>query len=247
MKLTVLTNVFNEEYLLSFWLEHHRKIFDHGIVIDYRSTDSSMDIVRRICPTWEIRTTRNSHFDAVDIDREFMDIEQTISGHKIVLNTTEFLLSAADIRTLIKDEPNTAYSFQCLTACAEKDNFNPQTLSDLITGIERVEPHRRMQRSLHSYPSGNYSPGRHTLMHPLTAKVPVYVMWFGFYPWNNRMLTRKLQIKQNIPQRDIDVGYGFHHFWGIEEQMKQRALYASESWELSALSGLIDSLKKAAE
>ena len=28
MRTTLLTNVFNEEYLLPFWLEHHKKIFD---------------------------------------------------------------------------------------------------------------------------------------------------------------------------------------------------------------------------
>jgi hypothetical protein len=33
--ITVISHIFNEEYLLPFWLEHHRTIFDHGIIIDY--------------------------------------------------------------------------------------------------------------------------------------------------------------------------------------------------------------------
>ena len=42
---TIITNIFNEEYLLPFWLDYHRRIFDHGIVIDYDSTDRSIEIV----------------------------------------------------------------------------------------------------------------------------------------------------------------------------------------------------------
>ena len=244
---TVLTNVFNEEYLLPFWLEHHRKIFDHGIVIDYRSTDSSMDIVRKMCPTWEIRTTRNSHFDAHDIDTEFMDIEQGLDGYKMVLNTTEFLIAPGDIRSLVMDDMNKAYAIQCLTACSARDNIYPATLSDFFNGIERVETKRRSIRLLHSYPDGQYSVGRHVPHLQLATSIPAYVVWFGFYPWNNLLLARKLQIKNNIPERDRQAGFGYHHFWGIEEQSNQRNLYASESVALTDVPALPDCIKRATE
>jgi len=45
IKTTLLTNVFNEEYLLPFFLHHHKKMFDEIIVIDYNSTDKSIGIV----------------------------------------------------------------------------------------------------------------------------------------------------------------------------------------------------------
>jgi hypothetical protein len=247
MKLTVLTNVFNEEYLLPFWLEHHRKIFDHGIVIDYRSTDSSMDIVRKMCPTWEIRTTRNSHFDAQDIDTEFMDIEQGLDGYKMVLNTTEFLITKDDIRSMIADGDNNAYAIQCLVACSAKDDIYPATPAEFFEGIERVETKRRCTRLLHSYPRGNYSIGRHTVTLPITASIESFVIWFGFYPWNTRLLARKLQIKNNIPERDRQYGFGFHHFWGVEEQLAQRNLYASESVTLAEVPALVDCIKRAME
>jgi hypothetical protein len=38
MKTTILTNIFNEEYLLPFWLNHHKNMFDKIISIDYHST-----------------------------------------------------------------------------------------------------------------------------------------------------------------------------------------------------------------
>ena len=46
MKLTVISGIYNEEYLLPFWLEHHRKIFDHGVIVDWHSTDRSLEIIR---------------------------------------------------------------------------------------------------------------------------------------------------------------------------------------------------------
>lgn len=246
MKFTVLTNVFNEEYLLPFWLEHHRKIFDHGIVIDYRSTDSSMEIVRNMCPTWEIRTTRNSHFDAQDIDTEFMDIEQGLEGYKMVLNTTEFLITKDDIRSLVMDDVNKAYAIQCLTACSAKDDIYPSTLPDFLSGVERVETKRRCMRLLHSHPHGAYSIGRHVPRLPITDTILAYVVWFGFYPWNHLLLARKLQIKSNIPERDRQAGLGFHHFWGIEQQLEQRNLYASESVAITDVPALSECIKGAA-
>ena len=54
MRKTVVTHFFNEEYLLPWWLEHHKKYFDHGVMIDYNSTDSSVEIIKKICPTWTI-------------------------------------------------------------------------------------------------------------------------------------------------------------------------------------------------
>ncbi len=87
-KTTLLTNIYNEEYLLPFWLNHHKDMFDEIIVVDYNSTDKSIEICKNICPNCKIIKTRNSHFDAVQIDLEFMDIENDIEGIKIVLNTT---------------------------------------------------------------------------------------------------------------------------------------------------------------
>jgi hypothetical protein len=242
-KLTVLTNVYNEEYLLPFWLEHHKRIFDHGIVVDYRSTDSSMEIVRRICPTWEIRTTKNSHFDARDIDTEFMEIESTIPGFKIVLNTTEFLVSAQDVRTFLPEASEQAYALQCLTAISSQVGTYPADVRELLSQIERVEPTRRRTRTLHSHVHGNYPMGRHDCAHPITRQLPVYVMWFGFHPWNEKLLQRKLQIKHNIPERDKRSGAGFHHFWGMQEQDEQRALYTRESVPLETIPTLEIALK----
>jgi hypothetical protein len=62
--LTIISHFYNEEYLLPWWLEHHKKIAPFGVMIDYHSTDRSVEIIKSICPHWEIRTTRNESFDA---------------------------------------------------------------------------------------------------------------------------------------------------------------------------------------
>ena len=93
MKKTLISHFYNEAYLLPWWLKHHKEYFDHGIMIDYHSTDNSRKIIERICPTWEIITTRNERFEAVSVDAEVMDIESSVESWKITLNTTEFLVS----------------------------------------------------------------------------------------------------------------------------------------------------------
>ena len=89
---TVLCHFYNEEYLLPFWLKHHCSIFTHGIMIDYHSTDKSVEIIKELCPTWEIRKTKNEMFDAHLVDKEVMEIEDTLIGFKIALNVTEFII-----------------------------------------------------------------------------------------------------------------------------------------------------------
>ena len=89
MKKTLLCHFYNEEYMLPWFLNHHKQIFDHGVMIDYHSTDRSVEIIRELCPTWDIVTSRNPNFQADTIDTEVNDIEAGIEGWKICLNVTE--------------------------------------------------------------------------------------------------------------------------------------------------------------
>ena len=89
---TIISHFYNEEYLLPWWLEHHKKYFNHGIMINYASTDNSVSIIRQICPDWTVINSRNQFFDAKLIDDEVSDVESTVNGWKTCLNTTEFLV-----------------------------------------------------------------------------------------------------------------------------------------------------------
>ena len=88
---TVFAPFRNEEYLLPFWLRHHRDIFDHGVLIDHHSTDRSCEIIRELVPNWEVVPTEQEDFDVVDTDFEIMLHERRFEGWKICLNVTEFL------------------------------------------------------------------------------------------------------------------------------------------------------------
>ena len=241
--LTILTNVYNEEYLLPFWLNHHKNICDHGIVVDYHSTDSSMEIVRRICPTWTIITTRNSQFDAFEIDREFMDLEKNIDGYKIVLNTTEFLMCPSNLKDLLPKSSNRYIRIQCLVPFSSNDNFYPLNLTELLCNIDRAEPNKRFHRFLHSYDNGHYSIGRHYATLPITDEISAYILWFGFYPWNPDIIERKLQIKNNIPDSDKRRGFGAQHLWSVKEMNSMREIYKRDSIKIDNYPALDKYLK----
>jgi len=214
-KMTVLTNVFNEEYLLPFWLEHHKKIFDHGIIVDYRSTDRSMEICRAICPTWTIITSKNEKFGAFDIDREFVELENEIEGIKIVLNTTEFLCSVTPIKSIFQQIPSPiSLSANQISAYSLRADFYPNSLQELFSSLLHPDvmfAYSRGARHIHNHKNGNYTVGRHLTHHPMHMVNDIFIFWFGRYPFNPSMEKRILQIKQNIPESDIRAEMSIHH------------------------------------
>jgi hypothetical protein len=249
VKLTVLTNVYNEEYLLPFWLEHHRKIFDHGIIFDWQCTDRSMDIVREMCPTWEIRKAADSHpdkkldkFDAFDNDILLMVAEMKIDGYKIVLNTTEFLMSPEPIRTYLSENPNSYYPLHSMTALSSKEIQEPTTLRELFDGIERVEKDIRGFRMIHSWDHGHYSLGRHERTLPETDWIPATVLWLAEYPWNSKVLKRGLQMMEKIPDSDYEKGISFHHRFTAEQRTENRLKHFETSVPIAEVPHLAKAL-----
>jgi len=215
-KTTLLTNVFNEEYLLPFWLNHHKNMFDEIIVIDYNSTDKSIEICKSICPGCKIIKTRNQYFDAEEIDKEFMDIETGIEGIKIVLNTTEFLFCEKSIKDIFVDDTNPiSYAINALTPYSMTTyniNNNYELFSNLLQN-DIVYHSDRGPRQIHNFPNGRYTIGRHSTKNISIPTSKAHIIWTGYYPMNDKLLKRKLQIQQNIPQRDKDRGYGIQHLW----------------------------------
>lgn len=217
-----MTHVYNEEYLLPFWLNHHKDMFDEIIVIDYRSTDKSVEICKQICPTCKVITTRNRYFEAIETDKEVMYIEKDTEGIKIVLNTTEFLFSSVPIRGLFTADNPICYDIKVTTPYSNKQyefNNNYELFSGLLN--EDVVYHKnRLSRFLHNFPTGNYSVGRHSTHNPTTKNNNIQVVWFGYYPFNENTLIRKLQIQNNIPQSDKEKGLGIHYFKGRDSLIK---------------------------
>ena len=216
-RVTLMSNFYNEEYLLPFWCEYHKSMFDDAILINYGSTDKSVEIINRICPDWKIVNTRNKDFDAHEIDREIMDIESDVSGYKFFLNTTEFFLVGPDYRNYLKPLDNEYLEFPSLTALSKRKCHYPASVKDLLGDIEFLHDKIRSPRYMLSHKNGNYTPGRHTKRFDLTNLLPGYVIWMGYYPWNDRLLLRKLQIKNKMSERDKKEGFGHQHLMDYEE------------------------------
>jgi hypothetical protein len=70
----------NEEYLLPWWCEHHKNKFDGATLINYHSTDRSVEIIKDICPKWKIVDTENSHFVFKPTDQEIMYYEAKVKN-----------------------------------------------------------------------------------------------------------------------------------------------------------------------
>jgi hypothetical protein len=231
-KRVIISHFFNEAYLLPWWLCHHREIFDHGVLIDYGSTDASVEICRELVPHWEIVPSENEFFSAILCDFEVMKHEQRFAKDwKIALNTTEFLIprdlekmqrlmaqhDLTGVRLpgaiMIDTEPNIAPDpgkplVAQKTSGVWEDSFDFKSAN--IPGL--TFPTR--SRVYHRYAIGAYTPGRHSSQLPRQANGSrdlAAIWWYGFSPWSNDFKARKLQISGKRDAFDIKNGFGAQH------------------------------------
>ncbi|WP_165452482.1 glycosyltransferase family 2 protein [Paenibacillus thalictri] len=206
--------------MLKWWLKHHYQLFDHGVMIDYGSTDTSNKLIRQMAPNWEIRKSRNKVFDIRGCDAEIMDFEREFNCWKMVLNTTEFLCvqnKAAFLSRLNKH----GHSMYRTTGISMIDPLRPiykdpspsiPLVKQRHHGIVQLESFFR-DRFIHKCSNGAYGPGRHTSRNPDQAYLSgAYTLHFRFSPWNKEMIRRKLFIQTRIPQSDKEKGWGKQHF-----------------------------------
>ena len=222
MLTTLISHIYNEEYLLPFWLEHHKNLFDDIVIIDYNSTDNSVEICKRIIPRCKIIQSVNKNFEAVNVDKEVMDIEKTIEGIKVVLNTTEFLFLAKPLKEIITIN-NYCIALNAIEVFC-KNNIYVDDYKDFINKLLSLEVKYNISevrighRFIHSYDNGEYSTGRHGTYNNIDIinDKNMYIIWCGYYPYNEKLIDRKLQIKNCIPESDRLKGYGSQHFYNEE-------------------------------
>lgn len=225
MKKTLISHFYNEEYMLPWFLNHHKQIFDHGVMIDYHSTDRSVEIIREICPTWDIVTSRNNDFQADNIDVEVMEIEKHIDGWKIALNVTEQMIgdySILDDRTgqwllptvfMVDTDRDTSVT-------QDRPLYEQKHWGFSFKDSQRDFLERR-SRSIHNvpvyYPPHNtqecMGPGRHYHTYNTDQLV---IFYYGWCPFDEGGIARKLQIQTQIPLIDRQRGWGFHHITNKE-------------------------------
>lgn len=224
MKITVISHFRNEEALLPFWLRHHRNLFDHGIMIDYYSTDRSVEIIRELVPSWEIRNTVNRKFATLDIDGEVTEVEKTVKEWKMVLNVPEFVFHD-NLHTYIteyqKSNPGeegiiTKGIIMQDTEALLHTPLPPDTIplwDQRHFGFSeeiKPQPHER-KRLLHKAHYGRYDPGRHTNGICKTHYAPfLYLLWYGWCPLRLKIERNKSTIPM-LYAPDQVAGWSTHH------------------------------------
>lgn len=231
MKKTLISHFYNEEYLLPFWLNHHKKIFQEGILVDYGSTDNSRNIIKEICPHWHIVDSNQQYFDALLNDYLISIVEKSVSGWRIVLNTTEFLVGKFDLLNDIHT-PHELF-IPSLVMVDSLDNEYKNVEKDLIKertfGISPFDSLenfkiRRARRfsNFFSYPPT----GRHYENYDTKDFL---ILWYGFSPFNEDVIKRKLQIQNKMPESDKKLGRGAQHLTDREGLIKAFKNYQSNS------------------
>jgi len=214
---TVISHFYNEEYLLPFWLKHHKKYFDHGILINYHSTDKSVEIIKEICPDWEIINTEYEEFSAYGINEEVKNIEKKINGWKIALCVTEFLVG--DFSVLKDNSTPSEHYMHCLYFVDDRLEFYPPKEKPIYEYLNFAVHYKdwnvRNMRCLHNH-TMEYPSGRHFGNKPQSDKF--IILYFNLAPFNQYMINRKLQIQNKIPRNDKIGMQGWEHYRSYTEE-----------------------------
>jgi len=218
MRKTLLCHFFNEQRLLPYWLDHHTKIFDQILLINYHSTDHSAEYFLRAQNNFlsgrskckvDMVVSRNADFGAINVDLEVQDYEDRIEGWKMTLNVTEFLYGDF---TKLDD-----YQVQHIVPSfmlVDKDYVTPYRYEETKPtdfGIPYWVWDERAGRSLHNYRVNYPKPGRHYFVTPETYSKDFLIFHHGWYPMDDLTLNRKLQIQTRIPEYDVNNRLGWHH------------------------------------
>lgn len=213
MKKTVTLHFYNEEFLLPWWLKHHSKIFDHGILINHHSTDRSIEICKEICPTWEIVDTKNSDFSVEALDTELTEIESRIDGWRCSLSVSEFIVGNYGH---LDETPGK----QLIVPTVTFMDFNPSGQLNINLDLWKQigtavlpdkHPTFRRPRSIHNKPVEYPKWGRHWDPSLINVK-DLFIFHFGNCISSPEMLARRLQIQDRIPTKDKERGWGHNHY-----------------------------------
>lgn len=208
---TLISSFYNESYLLPWWCEWHKDMFDHAVLFDYFSTDNSVKIIKRICPNWEVRKTVNKDWEFKDNDNEYMRAEREFDGYKIVLTTTEFLFGehprlpdkksyfGIPLKRVIDLDPDNKPSYDYPLLFQKHDTYK--------------EPRDKYKRRfLHNHADGKYDVGRHSTNNEY-VDIPMLIYKYVFAPWTDEFIQRKIDMKTHMSPKDIERGRGSHHTW----------------------------------
>ncbi|SDO35450.1 hypothetical protein SAMN05216360_12053 [Methylobacterium phyllostachyos] len=220
-------------------------------MIDYRSTDRSCDIIRDLCPQWEIRETRNKYFDSQIIDDEVVFYERMIAGWRMALNVTEFLVG--NFGQLNQFSGPTQHFIGNIVFVHPETDIYPSPdlplydqvqfgyIEDNPNAIRILDTGARASRSIHNFDLVYPMAGRHWPQTPTLNDLVIF--YYGYTYRNEAIISRKLQIKQNISPEEAQKVGGNHP----NTVTRDRFLSNIETYHLPRcrdLSGVVENLTR---
>ncbi len=230
-------------------------MFDNATIIDYGSTDGTIDLISKLAPAkWNVLRRNSSDFDAEECDRDVKEVEEGLSGWKIALNATEFLVFPAmrDVMNNLGARSKSAVRISGYVMADPSDlHFDALDTGETLWskyhfGVPEHELHshyppsetsRPVGRLMHSKSSGQYLTGRHAWQSD-DGELPrsvASILWYGFSPWTKKLVDRKIQIRQRVPIKNLKAGIGTHNHDRLELFDEARRRYLSISYDLNSL------------
>lgn len=243
MRQVLISHFFNEEFLLPYFLRHHVPMFDHGVMINHCSTDSSVDIIKALAPGWEIVDTTLENFDAELNDREVESHEARFPDDwKVVLNVTEFIIHP-DLRWFLREQLKKNQHWVWMRDFGIVDTLEEQDkpVTDEPLWLQRehgFDAATVRSRMIHRYQHGDWILGRHSShksrKHPGMLTDEVLVLWYGWSPMSC-CRPRKLQIQTRIPEKDKALRRGVEHIQTPESLQETYLGFAAGSCHLPSV------------
>jgi hypothetical protein len=230
---TLISHVYNEEFLLPFFIEHHYDKFDEGIILDYGSSDASLRILKKLAPRWSIIDCSGEAFDALKLDSLVHSIEEKIIDTCLVLTITEFFVG--DPRFVTKGMVLPSYSLLRSKEDPEieagqkfhevyKNGISP---FQLARQTHSIWPTRKMGRKIRTTRE-KYPVGRHF---DVLGQTPFLIYRVANCLASEEMIARRLQIQERIPLSDVILGFGVQHTnYGKKLDTSQRNMDISAHW-----------------
>ena len=234
-------------------------MFDTATIIDYGSTDGTMDLISKLAPSkWKVIGRTSSEFNAEECDRDVKEVEEGLPGWKIALNATEFLVFP-EMRSVLNNLEARSKSAVRISGyvMADPSDIHHDALDSGETlwskyhfGVPEHELHRHyppsdtsrpVGRLMHSNSSGQYLTGRHAWQKD-DGELPrsvASILWYGFSPWTKTLVDRKIQIRNRMPAKDLQAGGGqksnWHYYDRIDLIERTRQRYLDISYDLNSL------------
>jgi hypothetical protein len=128
--------------------------------------------------------------------------------------------------------PTTSLSLPVQKHWGVDDNAELSIQQRLSLGLSQI-PFRN--RFFHRAEVGMYQPGRHKSFHPDSnfRLLDLMIFHFGYAPWNENGLRRKLQIAGKLNPEDLQRGWGVQHQKKTEELQRDYELIRSSATDLN--------------